>query len=211
MNLETVLKAGDFSFYQKMVSVFQSGFGVKFFCFLSAIWITIVGVLIYMFIIDQIFRVEETKYEKTIPGVFIVLFLIVGFPSGILLCYNVSAKYDSKPVYLWESEYVIPYLNTLPEKTYVIEDVQKDNEETKSFIKNIDDERTTIPYTIVYKDEKGFARTLRSEAILQFDLKKGEQPYMTVKELPVDLGHGIEKGLINPVIHISKKEDLNQF
>lgn len=107
-----------------------------------------------------------------------------------------------KSLNTWKTEYVQPYLKTLPtekkEIIYVKMDTSLLLKESAIVYLNIL-ERT--PLVVSYKDDNEVI-TKKDWFSLHMDLGKEGNPYITYQTVPKDLGHGLDAGIYNANVYL---------
>lgn len=113
-----------------------------------------------------------------------------------------SIEQFEKALQQWEESYVLPYVKGLPEEKtdiiYVKVDPELRGRDTStSFI----GEAKRTPMIVGYKDAQAM-ETAKGMMETSFTLKDQEEPYITYKTIPVDLGHGYGSGIYNAKLYL---------
>ncbi|TKJ87201.1 hypothetical protein PaeCFBP13512_18435 [Paenibacillus sp. CFBP13512] len=167
-------------------------------------WVTLlVIVFIFLMIVMSMGCPEDTFLINVVRSVIITV--IIFFVFSIIFSSNEYKKksdtYISQKKY-WERAYANPYIAELSKYEVPI-----------LLLENDPQTRGTIAFSpkekhVVYELEGQKKEELKYFDII-LDLKKGEVPIIKGNYLTQDLGHGINKGLYNSVIHAPEGFDYN--
>lgn len=168
------------------------------------IWAWIVVVAIILILIAHI--KSEMKHGFILEAVLASIFWL--FATFVVLVILFTRVLDNPEYGEWLSD-SHDFLEGVPTERYEVLYIKIDPEMSSKtsgvFFLGVGDIRTKIeratPVTVAYKDKDEVAmKTFWSSTNMQ--LGEDESPYLTFQDLPEDLGHGIEAGWYNPVIHL---------
>ncbi|MBM7598247.1 hypothetical protein JOC34_000604 [Virgibacillus halotolerans] len=134
----------------------------------------------------------------------LVLMAIIMFIIAFL-----GTKVETNPEYTKWEEDALNYIENLPQEKYEVVYIKLDPESTTDvrgtfflFSGSIHSKiEKSTPVTIAYKvDDEIRYETFWTKTNMK--LSKDDKPYVTFKNLPKNLGHGIDKGWYNPTVHL---------
>jgi hypothetical protein len=120
-----------------------------------------------------------------------------------------NSNYSQDIMNEWVKGSVEPYMEGLEVKQLPVEEVDRASSYgiSTDYIGKVE-KGELINVAIRYTKEEQFAYEFTTRALIQYDLKAGQTPYITYKEIPSNLGHGLEKGKYNVTIHLAYKTEL---
>ncbi|WP_043933807.1 hypothetical protein [Bacillus sp. EB01] len=205
MTESMVIEAGRFGIWDSVINGLTSSIVITFLLLLSA-------VLLALYIYNYFKSKRRTTISAVLPAVAISLF----FHTFIL--WGTERTAESKMfnplgggfvLERWENEYVFPFLEQMEEKEIEVEAVKRIDVSKKTYYSKNQPE-DLIPVSLIYRGNNDKGINWEGEALIYYDLKKEDTPYMKYKELKNDLGHGYEKGIINVELHLPKGYYFNQ-
>ena len=236
MTFEAVKEAGQFGFFDSIVLFFSSFIYILGF-FTIIVLIVIISLCLSslfsgIFIRERKFRSNlefqgvndkeklddlTKKYVDKKSDLIFVILLLICTPTVFSLSPTLfnSANYTLDFNKDWVNEDVSNYINHLPEHKADIQAASRISSTEKSFKLDSDyfgsvDANLLVQSSIAYADENDFGRELKTNALVKFDLKENEKPYMTYKQLEHDLGHDITPGMYNVTLHLPLGFYFNQ-
>lgn len=181
-------------------------------------WITwIIFVLIVLvFILFLLLAIDDIKDGSLDLGSWVAGILVSSGIAFVVLFLGSSLE-DNPEYAKWESE-AHKYVKDLPQEKHEVFYIKLDPETTSDvkgtfflFAGSIHTEiEKSTPVTIAYKDgEEVRYDTLWTKTNMK--LSEDDKPYITFQNLPEDVGHGIDKGWYNPVIHLPRDYEFTDI
>ena len=220
MNVQDVIEAGDFSLWEDIQNVFTvfpfGGFFSYMLFFFFVIVFLVISLLFGAIILMPcyyLFNVVREKMNKEVFdlddhfGFWIMGFLATGLAGFLLLL--PTGDYEGTPHKEWKNQYVLPYLESLPNLKKDVQSLQvpKDIGGASTFL----EKTNTAPLfvSLVYTNDEGIAKKLETHALVHYTLAEGETPYFEAKYLKNDLGNRVDKGYYNVHVYLPKNYTLN--
>lgn len=218
MTIDEVIEKGKFNIFESFRYTLSNDLVFLFYLFIVFFVIAIVISFIVLLDEKNSHNFNFKKYAKT------SLVLSLFFPTFIttfVLFIFVMSEYDL--VAEWKENTVSSYIDSLPEKRVDIEAFDRINEKSsRRFYTKENLENEIFVVDVLFANEKNVGSSYKGEAMIVFDLKEGETPYMTYKYVEKDLRkeridteesnfkRGVYKGFYNPIIHTPKNQFFNQ-
>jgi hypothetical protein len=160
--------------------------------------------LIYSFTNIEAFNLDVpsvTKRAEVRSIVCIVIFFIAGH---VLFIHEYGEKDDTEMVEHWIQHDVTPFVQGLPAQSVdliAIEEATSSDDASNDFFPSVDEKVSTTIVSVTYNDDqdKKVKQTIKASSIK--DLSTGSNAQMTYRLVEKDLGHGVDKGLYNVIIH----------
>lgn len=161
-------------------------------------------IFVVTFLITHLIAEESLEFTVKLNVIgTLCLFIFCSFIFSTHTYFENSDQYNTQKKY-WMNVYVKPYISELPIRTSPIQFIENNNSEKPPKFSKAMNMPTSIlignQIRIIYlldgekKEESDYFDILK-------DLNKGELLILKGNYLTQDLGHGVDKGLYNSVIH----------